>query len=321
MSTRWLYLVLTASFAEPSHAEQVDKVAATVNKDIIALSEVETRAAPELAKAAVQADPKLRTDLRQTALHQALDLLIGEKLLETEMHELNIEVSEQEIDLGLEDVRKNNNLESAQFEELLRNEGYTLASYRQFMRKHLARLKVINLKVRNRVKLSDEDLKSEYQRWSKSEAGDVEIHARHILVKWPSASPSSDEVEAARKKALGLAIEARQPGKDFGALAKSKSDGPSAADGGDLGFFRRGMMVPEFDRIAFAQRDGEISDPVRTRFGWHVIKTEERRAVPPKKFDEVKDQLRERLMRSQLEKYTDQYVKELRDNAAVEVKI
>jgi peptidyl-prolyl cis-trans isomerase SurA len=80
-------------------------------------------------------------------------------------------------------------------------------------------------------------------------------------------------------------------------------------------------MVPEFDKVAFSLPAGGVSDPVRTRFGWHVIKVEERRAVPVKSFEEMKDQLQEKLSREQLEKYTDQYVKELRQQAAVEVRI
>ncbi len=137
------------------------------------------------------------------------------------------------------------------------------------------------------------------------------MHARHILVQVaPKATP--EQVEAARLKALALANEARKPGVDFAALAKKKSEGPSAADGGDLGFFRRGVMVAEFEKAAFALPVGGVSDPVRTKFGWHVLKVEERRAVPPKPFEEVKEQLREKMLRAQLEKYTDQYVQELR---------
>ena len=84
---------------------------------------------------------------------------------------------------------------------------------------------------------------------------------------------------------------------------------------------RRGVMVPEFDKVAFALPEGGISDPVRTPSGWHIVKVEERRSVPVKSFEEMKDQLQERLTRDQLEKYADQYVKELRQQAAVEVRI
>jgi len=121
-------------------------------------------------------------------------------------------------------------------------------------------------------------------------------------------------------KAAALADEARKPGVDFAELAKKKSEGPSAADGGDLGFFRRGVMVPEFERAAFNLPVGGVSDPIRTKFGWHVIKVEERRALAAKGFDDLKDQIRNKLLQQQLEKYTDQYVQELRAQAVVEEK-
>ena len=104
-------------------------------------------------------------------------------------------------------------------------------------------------------------------------------------------------------------------------LAKRKSEGPSKEDGGDLGFFKRGLMLPEVDKVAFSLPVGGVSDPVRSRFGWHVIKVEDRRAAEVKSFDEMKGQLQEKLTRDQIEKYTEQYVKELRRNATVEVKI
>src|SRR6185295_16008606 len=135
------------------------------------------------------------------------------------------------------------------------------------MKKHLARLKLINLKVRSKVKVSDEDIKAEYSKVAKMDSEDAEVHARHLLVQ-VSPKATADQVEAARKKAASLADEARKPGVDFIELAKKKSEGPSAADGGDLGFFRRGVMVPEFERAAFSLPIGGISDPIRTKFGW-----------------------------------------------------
>jgi peptidyl-prolyl cis-trans isomerase SurA len=195
-----------------------------------------------------------------------------------------------------------------------------MPAYRIFMRKHLSRLKLINLKVRSKVKISDEDLKAEYAKVARDETLDAEVHARHLLVQvQPKATP--EQVEAARLKAVALMGEAKKAGVDFAELAKKKSEGPSASDGGDLGFFRRGVMVAEFEKAAFGLPVGGISEPIRTKFGWHVVKVEERRAVAPRPFEEVKEQLRDKLLRGQLERYTEQYVKELRAGAVVDVKL
>lgn len=311
-----LVLVVAAASAQ---AELVDRVAAVVNDDVVALSEVEARAAPELA-ALRNAPADRRAALRDEALHHALDALIGEKLMESQIRDLAIEVTDAEIDLSVEDVKKQNGISGEQFEQLLAQEGYTMATYRTFMRKHLARMKLVNLKVRSQVKVADEDLKAEYARWAHDEANDFEVHARHILVQ-VSQKASPDEVEAARKKAEALALRARQPGTDFAQLAKETSEGPSRDDGGDLGFFRRGVMEADFDRAAFATPEHGVSDPVRTKFGWHVISIEEKRALSVPPFDEVKDQLREKLLRAQMDKYTEKYLQELRRDALVDVKL
>jgi peptidyl-prolyl cis-trans isomerase SurA len=312
--------VVLALISASAHAELVDRIAAVVNRDIIALSEVEARAAPDLQRIRAEPDPKKRSEQRDQALKRSLEGLIGEKLMEAQLRELNIDVSDAEVDLGIEDVKKQNGIDGDQFEKLLMQEGYTLTTYRQFMKKHLARLKLINLKVRSKVKVSDEDVKAEYAKVAKMDSEDAEVHARHLLVQ-VSPKATADQVEAARKKAVALADEARRPGVDFIELAKKKSEGPSAADGGDLGFFRRGVMVPEFERAAFSLPIGGISDPIRTKFGWHVIKVEERRAVSSKTFDEMKEQIRGRLLQLQLEKYTEQYVQELKAQAVVEEKL
>jgi peptidyl-prolyl cis-trans isomerase C len=104
-----------------------------------------------------------------------------------------------------------------------------------------------------------------------------EVHARHILV------PTEDEAKAI--------VADLKKGADFAALAKAKSKDPGAADGGDLGYFTKDQMVPEFAEAAFKLDKGQISDPVHTQFGWHVIKVEDKRTKPTPTFDQVKVQL------------------------------
>lgn len=313
-------LAVLLLLAVPASAELVDRIAAVVNSDVITLSEVETRAAPELARLANQVDPKQRAELRAQVLKHALDGLIGEKLMEAQIRDLAIEVSDAEVELGLEDVRRQNSVDAERFEQMLAQEGFTLEAYKGFMKKHLARMKLVNLKVRAKVKVSDEDLKAAWNQMSHDESKDFEVHARHILLQLKQGAAAAD-VEAARQKALAIAEEAKKPGVDFAELAKKKSEGPSAGDGGDLGFFKRGVMVAEFERAAFTLPVGGVSQPVRTKFGWHVIKVVERRALAAQPFEEVKEQLRSQLLQGQLEKYTDQYVQELRAGAVVEVKL
>ena len=119
-------------------------------------------------------------------------------------------------------------------------------------------------------------------------------HARHILVRVDEKASAEDQAKA---KARIEAVVARlKAGEDFAAVAKDVSEDPgSAVQGGDLGWFQHGQMVPEFDKAAFALKTGEVSEPVKTQFGWHLILLEERKEAGQKPLDEVKDQIRQRL--------------------------
>ncbi len=316
---RLLLIAVLVALPHVARAELVDRIAAVVNTDLITLSEVQARAAPELARLRVD-DPTKRAEQRNEILKKALDILISDKLMELQIKEFNIEATDSEIELAIENVKKGQNLTSEQLENEMLQQGFTMTAYKAFLRKLLARQKLVNLKVRHKIKVSDEDLKAEYAKFARDESLDAEVHVRQILVQ-VSSKASDEQVEALRQKAAALAVEARKPGVDFAELAKQKSEGPSKADGGDLAFFRRGVMVPEFERAAFELPVNGISDPIRTKLGWHVLKVVERRALAAPSFDEVKEQLREKMMLSQMERYTEQYVQELRASSLVEVKL
>lgn len=137
--------------------------------------------------------------------------------------------------------------------------------------------------------ISDEDVRARYDKEVAATEPEQEISARHILVK------SEDEAKALITELDG--------GKDFAELAKEKSTGPSAGQGGDLGYFTKGRMVPEFEAAAFSLQPGDYTrTPVQTQFGWHVIKVEDSRKVSPPPFEEVADQVRALLLR---ERYRD----------------
>ena len=137
--------------------------------------------------------------------------------------------------------------------------------------------------------LAEAKIKAKYDADIGGKPGAEEVHARHILVK--------TEQEA---KDIIAKIKA---GADFAALAKEKSTDPAAANGGDLGFFKAEDMLPEFSTMAFSLKPGEVSSkPVQTRYGWHVIKVEERRQQPAPTFEEVHDQLRQQMIEDGINK-------------------
>ena len=138
----------------------------------------------------------------------------------------------------------------------------------------------------DQVEITDDALAARYASEVKKYQTPEERHARHILFK----VLNEDEVEAKRKQAEEVLALARK-GDDFAVLAAEYSEGPTKDKGGDLGFFARGRMVPEFDQAVFSMEPGEVSDLVRTSFGFHIIKLEEVRPAVTRPFDEVKGEL------------------------------
>jgi peptidyl-prolyl cis-trans isomerase C len=156
------------------------------------------------------------------------------------------------------------------------------------------------LAAEGKAALTDDAMKKVYDDAAKQITGEQEVHARHILV------PTEEEAKAIKAEL--------DKGADFAKLAKEKSKDPGAADGGDLGFFTKEQMVPEFSAVAFTLEPGKISDPVKSQFGWHIIKVEEKRNRKAPEFEQVKAQIETYVTR----KAQADYVAKLREAAKVE---
>lgn len=150
------------------------------------------------------------------------------------------------------------------------------------------------------AEVTEDKLRKRYKAFLEENPPEEEVHARHVLL----------ETEEAAKEV----IKELSGGKDFAEVAKERSTGPSAQSGGDLGYFAKDAMVPEFAEAAFAMKPGEVSkEPVKTQFGWHVIKVEDRRLGEPPAFEEVKDQLKGEMA----EQVVTKLITDLRDKAKV----
>jgi peptidyl-prolyl cis-trans isomerase C len=148
---------------------------------------------------------------------------------------------------------------------------------------------------------TDEEMHKVYDDAVKPMGAEEEVRARHILVE------SEDEAKAIAQQIKG--------GADFAELAKEKSKDPgSAKDGGDLGYFVKGNMVPEFADVAFKMYPGQVSNPVKTQFGWHIIKLEDKRSRQVPKFDDVKNQIEAFVTR----RAQTEFVAQLREGAKIE---
>lgn len=291
-------------------APVVDRVAAVVNGEVITLSELAQRAGSDRLD-----DPKSRA----RALKTAFDLLVAEKLFAAQAAALGVDVSDQVVEASIEDFKRRNKIDDAMLDELLKREGLTRDGLRQRFRRDLEAGQIMRLKVSSRVKVTDEDIRNYYQTNEKLFGGEEELKVRHVFL---PLAPGAGPAEEARVRAEGEKILARlASGQDFARVAREVSKGPSAPEGGDLGWLRRGTLSPELDRVAFGLGNGRISGLVKTRTGYHILKLDERRIGGGKGFDEVKEEIRDRLTNEQVDTFRNQYVAELRRDALIEIRV
>lgn len=169
----------------------------------------------------------------------------------------------------------------------------------QSLREQVLQQAYLDRKVK--AELTDAKLKARYEELIKAQPPQEEVHARHILL--------ASEADAK------AALEDVKKGTDFAEVSKKRSVGPTAATGGDLGFFTKDKMVPEFAEAAFALQPGQVSEkPVQSQFGWHVIKVEARRMAPAPRFEDVRGQVYEIMSSEVIEKA----VADLRKSAKIE---
>lgn len=160
--------------------------------------------------------------------------------------------------------------------------------------------------------LTDDAMHKVYDEAVKQMGQEQEVHARHILIR---AAAGDDKASKDAEDKIKAVIVRLKSGEDFEKVAKEVTEDPSGkANGGDLGYFSKEQMVPEFSDTAFKLDKGQISEPVKTQFGWHVIKVEDKRLKPMPKFEEVKPQIEQYVTR----KAQAELVTSLRASAKIE---
>lgn len=249
---------------------------------------------------------------------EVLDVLIDQELLWQEAKEREIIAKDEEVEMAIATVTRGLPIEEA-FAAILKEGGFTEESYREFMRAQISVSRLIETEIAPGISVSDGEVHDYYAENPGLFTRPVEIRARHIMVKAEVGAGG-----AARKEAKGKIegiLEEAKGGADFEELARIHSEGHSGPRGGDLGFFSRGKMAGPIEEAAFAMRPGEISGVVETRFGYHIIKVEERRGGDIVPEEEVGEKIRSNLTRRKIREAVQKRVKELWEKATVEILI
>ena len=273
-TNRFLGLLLISLLSSTSFAAErqtLDRIVAVVDTEIITLRELEEKAAPILSQVAGEDQ---NADKKKAMLRKVLDAEINERIInkEIETNRDRLGVTSAEIDRAVDDVMRMNNMSREQLQGALYSQGMTWAEYREKMKGQMERARIVQFAVQGRVHIGENEVKRRCTDRQNSGTTGVKICASHILVRTPPAS-SSDDISAALAKAEKLRTEVLG-GADFATMAREHSDDAGAGDG-SLGCFGPGEMVAEFEKAAFSLKIGDISQIVRTEFGFHIIRVNE----------------------------------------------
>ncbi len=305
--------VLLMAVAAMAEREVVDRVVARVNDEIILYSEFSERFNPvmeEYGRFLEGADlQKGKNELKENVLDQIID----EKLLLQKARLEGITVSDEEIDQGIGEIRNRFPTEM-EFKDEIARQGLTGGNFRENIKDQLKVIKLINEKIRDGVSPpTEEDARNYYMAHEEQMVSPEQVQARHILVR----SSGENSLEEDKEKIREIYEKVIQSPENFGEFAREYSECGSAVRGGDLGSFSRGDMVTEFEEVAFNLDINEVSEPFKTRFGYHIVKVIGRRGSEKRSYEEVKDNLKNMLYQMEMEREYERFLRSLRDESRV----
>jgi peptidyl-prolyl cis-trans isomerase SurA len=312
-----LLLALIGPFVSFSRAGVVEQVLVVIDGEPYTLSDFKIYARRQMNLDFPAGDLNDLGKEDQAVIEQ----FITDKMLAAEVKQAGIKIVEEDIDNYINEVKEKNRIDEPQLKKALASEGVTWEKYRASIRAEIEKSEIIDSQVRKRVNITAEDVERYYNLNQKKYVSDQRVRLRHILFTIPEGADKAKEKSVADK-----AAEVRRrilAGEDFAKLAQTYSEGAGAAEGGDIGWVNKGSLLKEIDQAAFGKLNvGEVSDPVRTSAGIHLIKLEAREGGKQLAFADVKDKVREEVLAKAMDERFKKWLRsDLRRKHRVDVKI
>lgn len=307
---------------EPEPARDMNAVVITVNGEEITQGRVDRAVDQQMQMAGAQLGqlpPAFIEQYKKQIRQRILESLVGETLLDQQIRAANVDVTEAEAMAAIEEraAQQNPPITVEMLKNMLESQGRDFEAFKEQYKTGLTRQKFMEAQWAGKVDVNDADAQAYYEGHPQEFEKPEQVHASHILIAAdPNNSDPNEAKVAARAKADGLLKEVKD-GADFAELARAHSSCPSKAQGGDLGTFGRGQMVPAFEKAAFALNPGEVSDVVETQFGYHIIKVTEHQDAQIVPLEEAKDDILQALSTQKKQEVVQEYLENLKNEATI----
>jgi peptidyl-prolyl cis-trans isomerase SurA len=298
-----------------ARAEVIDKVVAVVNDQPITLYELDKLMAEKIDEIKKAEGGKEQKEKFKNYRDQALQSLIEDKLLAQAMKERQITVTDADVQHAIDNILKRNNLTKQQLADQLSKKGITMNAYLDDLKNQLAKVKFMSQVIAPRVKVTDQDLDDFFAKNPDKFSNYQSAQMAQIIL--PLSETASDqEIAAARKVAEEIIAKAKK-GANFEDLGKQYSQNPQTAVAAT---YQVSQLAPQLVEAISDLKAGEVSEPVRSALGMHIIKLYERKTLAGEEFKAVREQLREKVFEEKLEEELQKYVDELKSKSYVEIK-
>ncbi|MBI2412068.1 MAG: SurA N-terminal domain-containing protein [Deltaproteobacteria bacterium] len=304
-------LLFVTLFCAPAKAEVVDRVVAVINDSIITLSELNAAAAmaTEKLSPADKKDGKKADELRS----KMLDGLIEQKLVKQAADKAGIDISEREIDLAVDDIKRQNGLTQESLLLALAQSGLTYKEYREQLKEQIRQVKFINKEIRSKIMVLPEDIEAYWRQHRNDFVSPPSYRLNMIFI------PSADkEVYKLKLKAVEDGIKKGEP---FGELAMAYSEGFGAASGGEMGWMKAGELDRAVEDAASKLKAGSIAGPMINSEGAYFIELVEMKAAAQTPLEEVKDRIQDKLFKKTMDERFDFWLEEVKKYAHIEIRL
>jgi len=299
-------------------AQMVDRIVAIVNQDAITLSELDDAIEPFVKQIDGAAyGPGEKRQLLFKVRQDILNRMIDQKLTDQESERLGISIHDSEIDKRVEVVKNENYMTDEDLTKALGNEGYTLDEYREKIKEQLLSMKLVNLEVKSKIAITEDEIKEYYDNHKKDFGGEERYHLRTILIRVSSWERAEDKENAL--KTIDIVVNALKAGTPFAEVARQYSQDLTAKDGGDLGFFTINELAPELQETVRWMKEGEVSSVLHTTPGYQLLKVEAIVLSSGKPFEEAKTEIQEQMYREEVEKKYRAWLEALRERSYIKV--